>query len=205
MNEKEAREYLFNWQNELINGGMPFCSDRVQALRMAIEALSSTGKPRMTKEVREALTGLVMCAREECEMCKYENKCGFSLQCELATENMHTIMNAFESADRPGVAYICDRRACKGNCSDCFRTTDIEHAKHFERLGDMYMESAERPTGEWIADTKYYEAFNETLTSYKCSVCGHEPYHGKHIEQLHFCSNCGAQMRNKQGEQQSHE
>lgn len=38
------------------------------------------------------------------------------------------------------VAYICDGRACDGDCVECFRTTDISHAKNFELCGDAYME-----------------------------------------------------------------
>lgn len=38
------------------------------------------------------------------------------------------------------VAYVCDGRACDGDCRECFRTTDISHAKHFELVGDAYIE-----------------------------------------------------------------
>ena len=50
---------------------------------------------------------------------------------------------------KPKVAFICDGRACEADCSECFRTTNVEHAEHFERLGDTYME-AEPKRGEWI-------------------------------------------------------
>lgn len=49
------------------------------------------------------------------------------------------------SAEAVKVAYICDGRKCDGDCSDCFRTLDIEHAKDFKLMGGVYyqQESAE--------------------------------------------------------------
>lgn len=39
------------------------------------------------------------------------------------------------------ILYICDRKKCE-NCSpDCKHTTDIKHAKHFERFSDVYIEN----------------------------------------------------------------
>lgn len=41
------------------------------------------------------------------------------------------------------IVYVCDRKACN-SCSshvgDCYHTSDIEHAKNFERRGDTYFE-----------------------------------------------------------------
>ena len=48
----------------------------------------------MRDDVRDALMRLTMCAREECDMCKYKESCGFDFQYEISTENMHTILNA---------------------------------------------------------------------------------------------------------------
>lgn len=56
-------------------------------------------KPVITEEVREAITRLTMCAREECSICKCEKTCGFDKQVEMATKNMNTIINAF--TERP--------------------------------------------------------------------------------------------------------
>lgn len=50
------------------------------------------------EEVREALMRLTMCAREECDMCKHKDECGFEFQYNISTENMHTILDAL-SAD----------------------------------------------------------------------------------------------------------
>ena len=57
------------------------------------------------------------------------------------------------------------------------------------------IESADRPSGEWLRQDKYFQAFNETVTTYKCSVCEHEPYFGGDISKLNYCPNCGAYMK----------
>lgn len=55
------------------------------------------------------------------------------------------LLKALPSADAVKVAYICDGRKCGEDCSDCFRTLDIEHAKDFKKMGGTYyqQESAE--------------------------------------------------------------
>ena len=65
----------------------------------------SADRPTFTEEVREALMRLTMCAREDCDMCKYKDECGFEFQYNISTENMNTILNAFNSADRPTEDY----------------------------------------------------------------------------------------------------
>lgn len=59
---------------------------------------SAEAEQKMTEEVREALMRLTMCAREECGMCKYKDKCGFEFQYNISTENMNTLLEAL-SAD----------------------------------------------------------------------------------------------------------
>lgn len=45
------------------------------------------------------------------------------------------------TSERQKVAYICDKRRCdKEGCSNCGRTTDIEHAKNFELINNTYYE-----------------------------------------------------------------
>ena len=57
------------------------------------DALSAEAKP-MTEEVREALMRLTMCAREDCVICKYKDKCNFDFQYEESTKNMNTILDS---------------------------------------------------------------------------------------------------------------
>ena len=40
MTREEAKRYILQWQQELKDGGFPIDSDKIQALRVAIEALS---------------------------------------------------------------------------------------------------------------------------------------------------------------------
>ena len=45
------------------------------------------------------------------------------------------------TSEKQNVAYICDKRRCvKEGCSNCGRTTDIEHAKNFELINNTYYE-----------------------------------------------------------------
>lgn len=95
--------------------------DDVFDLMTSIEELPSVTptepKPVMTEEVREALMRLTMCAREECTTCKYENDCGFDEQVEMATENMHTILNAFDTTDMAIEALKAEPIRC-GECEN---------------------------------------------------------------------------------------
>lgn len=50
-------------------------------------------------------------------------------------------IDALKADERQKVAYICDKRRCdKEGCSNCGRTTDIEHAKNFELINNTYYE-----------------------------------------------------------------
>lgn len=66
-------------------------------------------------------------------------------------------IKALEAVPSVQVAYVCDGRACNGDCTskECTHTKDIEHAKNFIRLGEIYMESAEAvpeaPSGDLIS------------------------------------------------------
>ena len=61
--------------------------------------------------------------------------------------NMETRVRILEE-DRPRVAYKCDGRACKDDCSlyDCKLTTDINHAVNFKRTGAYYSEIVDGET-----------------------------------------------------------
>ena len=65
---------------------------------------------------------------------------------------------------RPKIAFACDGRKCGGDCSNCGRTTDIEHAINFNHIGDIYFEKLpgvgvfdtehDHGDGEWIDITE---------------------------------------------------
>lgn len=84
--------------------------------------------------------------------------------------NVKKVDEAFDMAiealkePRPKIAFACDGRKCGEDCSECGRTTDIEHAKNFIRLGEIYLESSpvvgpckadhDHDGGEWIDITE---------------------------------------------------
>lgn len=45
------------------------------------------------------------------------------------------------------ILYLCDRRACE-KCSypDCQHTTDVYHARNFERIDDIFVEGTVEET-----------------------------------------------------------
>ena len=51
---------------------------------------------------------------------------------------------AMEALAKPRIAFVCDGRKCDADCSECFRTTDVSHAKNFMLLGDRYLEKEEK-------------------------------------------------------------
>lgn len=79
---------------------------------------SADAEPKMTEEVREALMRLTMCAREECGMCKYKDKCGFEFQYNISTENMNTILEAL-SADAVQGEWVDVENEPYCECSVC--------------------------------------------------------------------------------------
>lgn len=50
------------------------------------------------------------------------------------------LAHAISALSAPTIAFVCDGRKCGADCSDCGRTTDIEHAKNFTKVCDSYFE-----------------------------------------------------------------
>lgn len=68
------------------------------------------------------------------------------------------------SADAVKVAYICDGRKCDNDCSECFRTLDIEHARDFKKMGGTYYQQELADTVPTVIRTKTFmrkEDFNK--------------------------------------------
>lgn len=66
--------------------------------------------------------------------------------------------------------------------------------------------SADRPSGEWIPCSKEGLALTELMRregrkwyGYKCSDCNFI-YNGNVLLEFNFCPNCGADMREREGE-----
>ena len=89
------------------------------------------------------------------------------------------------SAEAVKVAYICDGRKCDKDCSEYFRTLDIEHARDFKRMGDTYYQQ-ESADGEWIDSGEYPWS--------KCNKCGYT-INCYQEEEFHYCPSCGAKMK----------
>ena len=89
------------------------------------------------------------------------------------------------SAEAVKVAYICDGRKCDKDCSECFRTLDIEHARDFKRMGDTYYQQGSAD-GEWIDSGEYPWS--------KCNKCGYTITCYQE-EEFRYCPSCGAKMK----------
>ena len=55
------------------------------------------GRVMIPEKEREALMRLTMCARLECSMCVYKDKCDFDFQHDLATKNMNILADALRA------------------------------------------------------------------------------------------------------------
>ena len=74
--------------------------------------------------------------------------------------------------------------------NDIRNCADVQSASHEAiKNGIPY----ERPTGEWITESKLYGGFGDSVLVNTCSICKTSfAYRGK---THNFCSNCGADMR----------
>ena len=103
----------------------------------------SRADAKMTEEVREALMRLTMCAREECDMCKYKDECGFDFQYKISTDNMNTLSDALlrskcevdaksaEAVHKPDYSYEADmvRRLKESRSADA--VPQMEHDREW--------------------------------------------------------------------------
>lgn len=118
----EAIKAIVSWESEVADN-VPYAREvfeimakREHEILNAIERVPSvSAEPIFTEEVRKALMRLTMCAREECGMCKYKDDCDFDKQYEMATDNMHTILNAFKcvSAEPSDLVSVIRCKDCK--------------------------------------------------------------------------------------------
>lgn len=174
--------------------------DDGQKMMDRIKALPSAEAEPMTEEVREALMRLSMCAREDCVICKYKDKCNFDFQYEESTKNMNTILDSLmrSKCEVDAKSDLISREdAIEALCHNCAYYTDAQcktDSGYWCESGAMIREalpSADRPTGEWIFNPT--DAIDLMFTNPKCSECGFESAdHGN------FCPNCGADMRGEE-------
>lgn len=63
---------------------------------------------------------------------------------ETLINNYFDIIRAYTDEYKKDVVYICDQRECD-NCSNfCKHTSNIEHAKNFEKVGSIYYEKIKK-------------------------------------------------------------
>ena len=142
----------------------------------------SADSPILTEEVREALMRLTMCAREECGMCKYKDDCDFDKQYEMATDNMHTILNAFKCVSAESYKDGYD----DGIREERPKAYKIGYNDGYER-GKAECVSAER-VGEWQRKLVHYTDGSHGYRL-KCSACEEE-----WLSETNYCPSCGARM-----------
>ena len=173
---------------------------------MAIEALSANYTTEKPKDVVEQKNDVVaeptdLISRADAieavanAIWHYPNECYRNLNdFDMAEALAKDALSALPSAEAVKVAYICDGRKCDADCSDCFRTLDIEHAKDFKLMGGVYyqQESADRPSGEWIIRDDMPKLDN--TYSIECSKCGQLMFGHYNADNPNYCPNCGAKM-----------
>ena len=91
-----SRQDTIDAFSDVLDSDFPGVSEETPRERIESIPSAEQKKGTLTKEVREALMRLTMCAREECKVCKYEDDCGFDAQYQRATENMIIIANALK-------------------------------------------------------------------------------------------------------------
>ena len=179
MTRKEAKEILtHNWTR--VDNPNYSESELDEAFFMAIEALSDHSG-EVTEMVKKDLTSdgtLKVNVSDTSNVQNLHNgdlisredavktvirKCSPICAWQVGTQQYPNCVvaeiNALPSAEAVQVAYVCDRRACNGDCTseECTHTKDIEHAKNFIRIGDAYMEQTDVESVVRCKDCKWYE------------------------------------------------
>ena len=122
-----SRQDTIDAFSDVLDSDFPGVSEETPRERIESIPSAEQKKGTLTKEVREALMRLTMCAREECKVCKYEDDCGFDAQYQRATENMIIIANALkepktgewvwkkDAMDWGIGAWVCNKCGCRPN------------------------------------------------------------------------------------------
>ena len=129
-------------------------------IQRILDMPSADAEPKMTEEVREALMRLTMCAREECDMCKYKDKCGFEFQYSISTENMNTILEAL-SADAVQGEWIPVSEMLPEDIKPVIVTWKNTDPKSYYQyiVGKHFIGTAHYKSGKWY----WYSSVTEDL------------------------------------------
>ena len=108
-------------------------------------------------------------------------------------------IKALPSADRPNDAIETKDDAIdhdKEWIIGCIKHDGFIHTHRFDKANQIILDALDdRPSGEWIPyKFQIYSDAVHIATNYKCNKCGYDPVF-EHIEELHYCPNCGARMK----------
>lgn len=119
--------------------------------------------------------------------CKYYHMCWNIGEgtCEIGEDCDHY------KPEPPTVAFLCKDKGTEY----CHHTKHIEQARNFEKVGlNLWMEK-EPKRGEWVPSI--LKGTKKDPVAWNCSVCGRSPVFAVKSD---FCPNCGADMREEEGE-----
>lgn len=120
------------------------------------------------------------------------------------TETVPKLIRMIQAQPPASALFVCDGRACEGDCDGCSHTSDVTHATNFSRFGNLFFEEmkAEPKTGHWIVvDEELNDCDgHRTFHWYECDNCGARPPKNQWGHEWHsnYCPNCGAKMEEEE-------
>lgn len=199
MKREEAKAVLYEWQKSMVEHGVPIDTSKVQALRVAIEALS---KPNYESDT-EVMLAVTDRNKDKVVLWDAFGEVKYYPHGEI---NCVKCPHYYETEDDTGVHSHCGSH---GRLIDadalskklCETTIFIKDGEVFQRMiNDAPTIQADRPHGEWIWDNN---AVDWNLGAWVCSNCHARNDNIPHSERIiplrwsgsKFCPNCGADMR----------
>lgn len=64
------------------------------------------------------------------------------------TETVPKLIRMIQAQPPASVLFVCDGRACGGDCEGCSHTSDVTHAANFTRFGNLFFEEKEGDCGD---------------------------------------------------------
>lgn len=133
---------------------------------------SADAEQKMTEEVREALMRLTMCAREECYMCKYKDKCDFEFQYNISTDNMNTLADALMRSRCEVDAKSADRELA--NLKEEFESAEAVSREFYEDAvkanHGLVKENSELKAQLESASDAYMRGFDDCKRAYEIEL-----------------------------------
>ena len=197
MKREEAKTVLYEWQKSMVEHGVPIDTSKVQALRVAIEALS---KPNYESDT-EVMLAVTDRNKDKVVLWDAFGEVKYYPHGEI---NCVKCPHYYETEDDTGVHSHCgshgrliDAGALEKELSkrwDISDDQDFCNKEVWDALRNAPTVQADRPHGEWVDKQTYNQEIDTYVSWIECSVCGCAPYYGLD-SQYNFCPNCGADMR----------